>query len=66
MNETPTFSWFGEETMGGSQRVSIYSDGTVEIQHGDLSFRAVPAEWVLAAAAANKAIERPGGGNIVV
>lgn len=50
-NEIPTLSWFGAETMGGNQRVSVYADGTVEIQHGDLVFRALPASWVLAAAA---------------
>lgn len=53
-NEIPTLSWFGEETGAGKQRVSVYADGTVEIQHGDLVFRAVPAEWVLVAAATRK------------
>lgn len=54
-DEIPAFSWFGAdaETVGGSQRVSIYADGTVEIQHGNRVYRALPAKWILAAAATN-------------
>ena len=47
--EIPTFSWFGGETMDGDLRVSIYEDGTVEIQHGKRVFRAHPAIWADAA-----------------
>ncbi len=44
MNEIPTFSHFS-----GADRVSIYEDGTLEIQHGDHSYRSTPALWISAA-----------------
>jgi hypothetical protein len=44
VNEIPIYTWFGGTISEGS-RVSIYKDGTVEIQQGEASFRASPAAW---------------------
>ena len=48
--EQATYSWFGVD----GERVSIYPDGTVEVQEGERSFRAKPHSWVLAAETFNR------------
>lgn len=44
MSEIPAHSWFF-----GGDRVSIYEDRTVEIQHDGVAFRATMERWVEAA-----------------
>jgi hypothetical protein len=49
VSEIPIYSRFA-----GEDRVSIYSDGSVEIQHEGRSYRAMPERWVEAAEATNR------------
>lgn len=52
MSEIAAMSWFGAD----GQRVSVYKDGTVEIQWDKHSYRATPHLWVRAAIELNGSV----------